>query len=65
MLVTHVSHLDFNPAFDRVVCAVKLVGVSAPELIMRTAIFIDKVDEQLNDAAMDFAFAVPFMLGAR
>eukprot|EP00965_Chrysotila_dentata_P064819 2148678-Pleurochrysis_carterae.AAC.1 len=36
--------------------------MSAPELIVRTVTFIDKVDKQLNDAAMDFALAVPFTI---
>eukprot|EP00965_Chrysotila_dentata_P029020 964594-Pleurochrysis_carterae.AAC.1 len=64
MLVSHVSRLDFDPAFDRAVCTIKLVSTSAPELIVRTVTFIDKVDEQLNDAAMDFAFAVPLTIVA-
>eukprot|EP00965_Chrysotila_dentata_P165971 5480092-Pleurochrysis_carterae.AAC.1 len=33
MLVTHVSRLDFNHVFDRAVCTIKLVSMSAPELI--------------------------------
>eukprot|EP00965_Chrysotila_dentata_P170162 5616967-Pleurochrysis_carterae.AAC.1 len=39
--------------------------MSAPELIVRTMTFIDKLDEQLNDATLDFALAVPFAVVAR
>eukprot|EP00965_Chrysotila_dentata_P043338 1440515-Pleurochrysis_carterae.AAC.1 len=33
--------------------------MSVPELIVRTVTFIGKVDEQLNDATLDFALALP------
>eukprot|EP00965_Chrysotila_dentata_P127325 4210554-Pleurochrysis_carterae.AAC.1 len=64
MLVTHISRLDFNLAFDRAAGTVKLCLASAPELLMGTARFIEKVDELFNDAAVDFAIAIPSMLGA-
>eukprot|EP00965_Chrysotila_dentata_P054712 1816565-Pleurochrysis_carterae.AAC.1 len=63
-LVTHISRLDFNPAFDRAVCTLKLIGVSTPELIVKTVTFVDKMDERLNDAAMNFALTAPFTIVA-
>eukprot|EP00965_Chrysotila_dentata_P051651 1714629-Pleurochrysis_carterae.AAC.1 len=65
MLVTHVSHLDLNPTFDCAVSTVKLISMSAPEIILKTVCFADKMDEQFNDAVIDFAIAMPSMLGAR
>eukprot|EP00965_Chrysotila_dentata_P109740 3626310-Pleurochrysis_carterae.AAC.1 len=53
MLMTHISRLDFNPACDRTADTVKLCLVSAPTLLMGTVRFFEKVDEQLNDAAVD------------
>eukprot|EP00965_Chrysotila_dentata_P031742 1058465-Pleurochrysis_carterae.AAC.1 len=64
MLVTHISCLDFDPTCHRVADTMKLCLVSAPTLLMGTVHFVEKMDEQFNDAAVDFVFDLPSMLGA-
>eukprot|EP00965_Chrysotila_dentata_P023263 771038-Pleurochrysis_carterae.AAC.1 len=64
MLVTHISRIDFDPTCHRVADTMKLCLVSTPTLLVGTVRFVEKMDEQLNDAAIDFVFDLPSMLGA-
>eukprot|EP00965_Chrysotila_dentata_P031664 1055956-Pleurochrysis_carterae.AAC.1 len=64
VLLTHVSRIDFNPAFDRAAGTIKHMLISAPELILETACFLEKMDKQFNDATVDYAIAFPSMLAA-
>eukprot|EP00965_Chrysotila_dentata_P089666 2960222-Pleurochrysis_carterae.AAC.1 len=62
VLVTHVSRIDFNSAFDRATGAIKHLLVCAPKLIAETACILEKMDEQFNDNSVDLAIAFPSML---
>eukprot|EP00965_Chrysotila_dentata_P132818 4391696-Pleurochrysis_carterae.AAC.1 len=64
MLVTHISRLNFDLTCHRVADTVTLCLVSAPSLLVETMRSVEKVDEQLNDAAIDFVLDLPSMLGA-
>eukprot|EP00965_Chrysotila_dentata_P008275 270586-Pleurochrysis_carterae.AAC.1 len=64
MLVSHISRLDFGPSCHCVADAMKLCLVSTPTLLVGIVRFVEKMDEQLNDAAVDFVFDLPSMLGA-
>eukprot|EP00965_Chrysotila_dentata_P011575 378851-Pleurochrysis_carterae.AAC.1 len=64
MLVTHISRLDFDPTCHRVADTMKLCLVSTPTLLVGTVRFVEKMDEELNDATVDFMFDLPSMLGA-
>eukprot|EP00965_Chrysotila_dentata_P045536 1512597-Pleurochrysis_carterae.AAC.1 len=65
VLVTHVSRIDFNPAFDCAAGTITHLLMSAPERFLMTARYLEEMDKQFNDASVDFAIAFPSMLAAR
>eukprot|EP00965_Chrysotila_dentata_P048414 1606106-Pleurochrysis_carterae.AAC.1 len=63
-LVTHVSRVDFGPAFDYTSLAIKRVAAFTPGLIVRTAHTMNEIDENINNVVVDFVIASPSVFAA-